>query len=156
MAISSYIRELRESIGHVPLLIPAVTALIFDDEGRILLHRSSDDGKWHTIGGSMEPGEEPADDVAREALEETGLIVMPDAITGVYTHPPASYPNGDVCLYVGIAFRCSIKGGELRIADDESLELRFFNRSELPPLSEIARKMVDHGFDYDGTTWFER
>src|SRR5687768_14668341 len=144
MPISSYLRALREKVGSVPLMMPAVCALIFDERDRVLLHRASDDGRWHTIGGAIDPGEQIADAAVREAREETGLIVEPVRLVGVYTDPPLTYANGDVVLYHSFAFECRIVGGELHIADDESLELRFFAADELPELSDLDRHRILH------------
>src|SRR5580658_8496704 len=106
MGISPYIKHLREKIGNEMLLLPAVSAIIVDEQGRVLLHRASDDGKWYTIGGAMEPGEEPAAAAAREALEETGLIVEPVRVVAVQASPLVVYPNEDQVRYVGISFLC--------------------------------------------------
>jgi hypothetical protein len=37
MPISPYIRTLRKDVGHGLLLLPGVTAVVFDDAGRVLL-----------------------------------------------------------------------------------------------------------------------
>ena len=49
-----------------------------NERGDVLLHQSADDGNWYLIGGGMDPGEQPADAVVREVLEETGLEVIPE------------------------------------------------------------------------------
>ena len=145
MPISPYLRALREKVGTAPLMVPAVCALIFDERDRVLLHRASDDGRWHTIGGSIDPGEEIADAAVREAREETGLAIEPLRLVGVYTDPPVIYANGDVVLYHSFAFECRIVGGEMHVADDESLELRFFGADELPDdLRELDRHRILH------------
>src|SRR3954471_6629623 len=120
MGISNYIKGLREKIGNDLLLLPSVTAIIVDERGWVLLQRAVNDGKWYTVGGAMEPGEEAADAVVREALEETGLVVRPERITGVQSSPVVTYPNGHKCSYVAIAFLCRVVGGTLAISDDES------------------------------------
>jgi 8-oxo-dGTP pyrophosphatase MutT (NUDIX family) len=144
MPISPYLRALREKVGHSPLMVPAVCALVFDERGRVLLHRATDDGRWHTIGGAIDPGEEIADAAVREAREETGLIIEPIRLVGIYTDPPVTYGNGDVVLYHSFAFECCIVGGMMHIADDESLELRFFAADELPELSDLDRDRILH------------
>ena len=53
MPISPYIQRLREKVGNDLLLLPAVTAIILDDDNRALLHRSADDDRWYTIGGAI-------------------------------------------------------------------------------------------------------
>src|SRR5580658_4530225 len=100
MGISPYIKHLREKIGNEMLLLPAVSALIVDEQNRVLLHRASDDGKWYTIGGAIDPGEEPADAAVREAKEETGLDVLPIRVVAVQTGGPIIYPNGHEVRYV--------------------------------------------------------
>jgi 8-oxo-dGTP pyrophosphatase MutT (NUDIX family) len=156
MAISSYLRDLRQKVGNIPLMVPAVTALVVNDQNRVLLHRACDDGKWHTVGGSIDPLEEPADAAARETLEETGLHIEPVCVVGVYADPPVTYPNGDVVLYTSIAFECRILGGQLHPADDESLELGFFAADDLPELSELDREKVLRVLDKNTRTHFRR
>src|SRR5687768_9204005 len=130
MPISPYIKKLRDKIGHDLLLLPAVTAIILDDRNRVLLHRSSDDGRWYTIGGAIDPGEEPAAACIREVREETGLLVTAQRIVAVGSSPVLTYPNGDQCQYISTAFLCNIVGGTLTLSN-ESHELRYFADREL-------------------------
>src|SRR5688500_17081347 len=132
MPVSDYIQKLREKIGHDPVLIPGVTAVVFDAGGGVLLQRSRDDNRWYLPGGAMEPGEQPADAIMREVLEETALQVEPERIVGVYAEEPVRYPNGDVVLYVSITFACRVVAGEARVADDESTEVAFFFVDGMP------------------------
>jgi 8-oxo-dGTP pyrophosphatase MutT (NUDIX family) len=158
MAISPYIKSIREKIGNDLLFIPAVSAIVINERNEVLLHRSADDGNWYTIGGAIDPGEEPADACVREALEETGLHVVPERILAVQTSPVISYPNGDKTMYVGIAFRCRPVGGDLKVADDESLEVRYFARDQLPPIPPHQRLRVELAFDQpaDQPAYFAR
>ena len=155
MAISPYIRKLRDKIGHDPVLIPAVSGIIVDKEGRVLLHRSSDDGKWYTIGGAIEPGEHPADAVVREVREETGLEVVPLRVIAVQSSPLITYPNGDQIHYVGIAFLCRVVGGTLHVADDESLELRYFAPDPFPELPSNQLQLLHYALGGRETAFFE-
>jgi 8-oxo-dGTP pyrophosphatase MutT (NUDIX family) len=154
MAISPYIRHLREKVGNELLLLPAVGAIIVDDQNRVLLHRASDDGKWYTIGGAIDPDEQPADAAVREAREETGLDVEPIRVLAVQTSPPMTYPNGHRAQYVSIAFLCRVIGGTLRVADDESLEVRFFDPDELPDLRPDQLQRVQHALSGNNTVLF--
>jgi len=81
--IPQYVLQLRETVGNDLLLVPAVSAIVFNDAGEVLLQRASSDGKWYLTGGAIDPGEQPADAAARELLEETGLIVEPYRFIGV-------------------------------------------------------------------------
>ncbi|MDB5323641.1 MAG: MutT/NUDIX family protein [Phycisphaerales bacterium] len=142
MPISNYLKSLRQKIGTDLVLIPGVTALIFNPENHVLLHRAATDGRWYTIGGAIDPGEEPADAAVREVFEETGLRVRPVRIVGVYTDPLVTYPNGDRVCYVSTCFQCEIIGGSLTPQDDESLELRYFPPSALPELPATHRHRI--------------
>lgn len=133
MAISSYIKKLRQHIGNELLILPSVTAIIFDENNRILLARHADTGRWVAPGGSIEPNEKPVDAVIREALEETGLIVEPTKILGVFGGREFEivYSNGDRVTYVMTVYDCKIAGGELKPDNSETVELRYVAAEEL-------------------------
>jgi len=154
MPISTYIRNLRRKIGTDRIMMPAVSAIIINDAGEVLLHRSADDGNWYVIGGAPDPGEDPARAAAREALEETGLIVRPERLIGVYADPLVRYPNGDEVLYTATAFLCRPIGGSLKIGDDESLEVRYFRPDALPALMPTHRLRIEHALSDDQRAYF--
>jgi 8-oxo-dGTP pyrophosphatase MutT (NUDIX family) len=135
MAISDYLRRLRERIGHDLVLLPAVCVLIWDDDGRLLLMREAQTGRWQTVGGMVDPDESPWDAAVREAEEETGLIVRLERLRAAVGGPGyrVNYPNGDVCSYVSIAFDAVVVSGELA-GDDEVAELRWFRSDEIGEL----------------------
>ena len=154
MPISKYMAELRALIGHRRVMMPAVSAIIVNDAGQVLLHRSKDDGKWYVIGGAPDPGEEMADAAVREALEETGLDVVPERLVGVYTDPVVCYANGDEVLYVASVFRCRPCGGVAKVADDESVEVRYFAPDALPPLLVTHKLRIEHALSDAGAAAF--
>ena len=157
MPVSEYIRKLREKIGHDPLLVPGVTAVVFDAGGQVLLQRSRDDGRWYLPGGAMDPGEQPADAIVREVLEETALQIEPERIVGVYAEEPVRYPNCDVVLYVSITFACGVVAGEARVADDESTEVSFFPVDGMPcELADLHRVRIEHALLNDPRAKFLR
>jgi len=114
-------------------MVPGATALIFNDANEILLGRRTDNGRWALIGGAVDPGESPAQAAIREALEETGVRAIIERVSGVYTAPVVTYPNGDIAQYVITAFRCRAEGGSPHAADEESSEVRYFPLDALPP-----------------------
>lgn len=148
--ISTYLSDLRASIGHGLLLLPSVTALIFDDRRRILLLRHSEGGVWVAPGGSVEPHERPADALVREVWEETGLDVEPVRVAGVYGGPEfeVRYRNGDRVSYFTVAFECRVLGGTARADGVETLEAGYFSREEALelPLPDWARVVLPDAF----------
>jgi 8-oxo-dGTP pyrophosphatase MutT (NUDIX family) len=125
--------------------------VIINEAGHILLQRRSDDGQWGLPGGAMEPGEEPAEAVVREVWEETALQIVPDRIVGVYGGPEfhVRYPGGDEAAFVSIAFACRPVGGEPRVNDDESLEVRYFAPDALPAMEPRHHRRIADALRYD-------
>lgn len=133
MPMSPYLRRLRARVGHELLVLPAVTGLVFDRASHVLLVKQAENGEWAAPGGAIEPDEAPHDAVVREVQEETGLVVEPIALRGVFGGPElrVRYPNGDETSYVTAIFECVLRGGALAPDGDEILEARFFASSEL-------------------------
>ncbi len=144
------ILELRTFWGNRPLIAAAVGVLIQDEAGRVLLQRRGDDGLWGEPGGALEPGEDFLTGARRELLEETGLdcpdlalIPLPD---GLQSGPELfhRYPNGHEIYIVGMRARGTLPASVLLDAqpDDsgETLELRWFDLDNLPPLSNNANR----------------
>ncbi|MDO0929007.1 NUDIX domain-containing protein [Streptomyces sp. TG1A-8] len=154
MATPDFIRALRVSAGHQLLWLPGVTAIVFDDGGRVLLGRRSDTGRWSAIGGIPDPGEQPAACAVREVFEETAVRCVPERVVLVQALAPVTYANEDVCQYMDITFRCRAVGGEARVNDDESLEVGWFAVDALPDLHEFARFRIKQALA-EAPTWFE-
>ncbi|MFJ9735345.1 NUDIX hydrolase [Streptomyces sp. NPDC101169] len=154
MATPDFIRTVRASAGQQLLWLPGVTAIVFDDEGRVLLGRRSDTRKWSVIGGIPEPGEQPAACAVREVFEETAVDCVPERVVLVQALQPVTYPNGDVCQYMDITFRCRAVGGEARVNDDESLEVGWFAVDALPDLHEFGLFRIKQAMS-ESPTWFD-
>ena len=147
MPMSEYIAALRSRVGTRFLLLPGVTAVIQDGE-RFLLARHTDSGLWSFVGGSVEPGEEPADAVVREVTEELGVAAIVVGILGAYggAYLEYEYPNGDRVGYVTIAYRCSIAPRDLSLDPDELLEAAWFTPAQvrtLPRRPWVDRILAD-------------
>jgi 8-oxo-dGTP pyrophosphatase MutT (NUDIX family) len=134
MPASPYIADLRERIGHRLLLLPSVTCVVFDDHDRVLLVEHGDTGRWVAPGGSIEPGEVPADAAVRELWEETGLEATARRILGVFGGRDfvVRYGNGDEVSYVMTVFECAVTGGRLRPDGEEVLATGYFSVEDLP------------------------
>lgn len=102
-----HIAQVRRMVGTSLLLVPSVSVCLYDGERRLLLAHHRKAGVWSTPGGAVEPGERVAEACIREAREELGIDVVPDAIVGVFGPDEIVYPNGDRTAYVTTAFACS-------------------------------------------------
>ncbi len=109
-------------------------AAIIDEDGRMLLIRRADNGRWAMPGGAMAVGETPAEAVAREAFEETGMRVEPVAFVGVHD----SRRCGTIARFhlYHFLFLCRPAGdGDEHTPSHaiEVLEQRWFAEDALPP-----------------------
>jgi ADP-ribose pyrophosphatase YjhB (NUDIX family) len=151
MPISQYVRALRGRVGSARLLLPSVSAHIFDASRRLLLVRQRDSGVWSTPGGTIEPDELPADAVVREAWEETGLLVKPVRLVAVFGGPDfvVQYSNGDEVQYVITAFDCEVTGGVLRASSDEIASADYFREADAAalPLALWLRRILHSVFN---------
>ena len=156
MGMSPYLEGMRDRIGHDLIMLAGTCAVIRDAEGRVLLQRRGDNNMWSLPGGAVDPGEAPATACAREVLEETGLIAEPVAILAVIGGEDMrfSYPNGDVVEVVCTAFECRVTGGALFADGAETLELRYFDPADLPPIFPAATRPLATGEMAGG--WFRR
>ncbi|GHD46468.1 NUDIX hydrolase [Streptomyces mirabilis] len=154
MATPDFIRTIRASAGHQLLWLPGVSAVVFDDEGRVLLGRRTDTRKWSIIGGIPDPGEQPAACAVREVFEETNVRCVVERVVLVQALAPVTYENGDTCQFMDTTFRCRAVGGEARVNDDESLDVGWFAVDALPELNEFGMFRIKQALS-DASTWFD-
>lgn len=100
-----------------------VSAVIRDTEGRVLLALRPRPAIWNLPGGSVQPGETPWDAAVRETLEEVGLDVEVERLTGVYDRSP----DGDPVL----VFACRVLAGE-PVTTPEAVRVGWFAPDDLP------------------------
>ena len=120
-----------------------IVAVIKDKQ--ILLNLRPDTKTWGIPGGSLEVGETLEETAKRELKEETNLDCENFTLLNVFSGNDFyfKYPNGDelysvIALYLADDFK-----GSLKIIDDESIDLSFFSKSELPNLESRANLIID-------------
>lgn len=62
----------------------SVSGIVIRDDGRVLVIKRDDNGHWEAPGGVLELDESFEAGVQREVLEETGIEVTVERLTGVY------------------------------------------------------------------------
>ena len=136
MSGSHYIQSIRDKIGNSLLMIPSVAAVILDADDRILLQEKPEEG-WSLPAGMIEPGESPNKAIVREVKEETGLIINPCKILGVFGGEDFHhrYPNGDLVEYTIILMKCLVVADTGHIGDSETKVLKYFDKISMPELA---------------------
>ena len=116
------------------------TAAVFDNDGRILLTKRSDNGQWCLPGGAVDPGETVAEACEREVLEETGLQVRVKRLVGIYSHSDqlVVYPDGNKVQVVALHFEVEVTGGTAGLSDEVS-DFGYFARGEMEGLEFLGR-----------------
>ena len=114
--------------GHIAYVNPrlVVTTLPITEDGRIVLLRRGIEpgrGAWAQPGGFLEVDETVHQAAIRETLEETGLLIEPGEIIGLYTRLEAAV--------VTIAFESRVVGGTAT-KTREALEVATFDPAQLP------------------------
>jgi ADP-ribose pyrophosphatase YjhB (NUDIX family) len=117
-----------------------VFAAIFDESRRILCVKHEYGRKlWHLPGGGVEPGESVHEALRRETREETGYLIEPKGLIGVYSAPS----RDDVVLF----FEATITGREAWQAGEEISQVAFFGQGELPdPMHPWQQTRVQDAF----------
>ena len=116
------------SCGQIAYVNPrlVVTTLPVTDDGRLVLIKRGIPpgvGTWAQPGGFLEIDETVAEAARRETLEETGLVVEPGELIGLYTRLEAAV--------VVVAFEARVTAGEPRTSP-ETLEVATFRPTEIP------------------------
>ena len=140
----------REFPEH-PLI--GVGAIIIE-AGRVVLVKRAHppiQGQWSIPGGVLEIGETVRQAALREAREETGLIVEPGELLGVYDRILRDPEHRVQYHYVLIDFLCRRVAGQLQAASDAA-EVRWFRREDLPSLNlaEDTLDVIEKGFGKPG------
>lgn len=144
MSNKDYLKELREKVGHMPLVIPHSVVVLFNDKDEILLEERSDDGYFDFPGGGIDLKESGEEAAKRELFEETGLIADELALFNVYTGEITKYVyfNGDVIYGVDLVYLCYKYHGELIPQCEEVKSLKFYSINNMPEKMSIRNKQI--------------
>jgi ADP-ribose pyrophosphatase YjhB (NUDIX family) len=113
--------------------------IAFNDRDEILMMQRPT-GKWWYPTGFCDVGVSPAENVAKEAREETGLIVEPERLIAVIDNKKYGSPARHI---YSMLFYCRIVGGELKPNPLEALAAGFFPLDSLPePMHGVDRKWI--------------
>jgi 8-oxo-dGTP diphosphatase len=107
----------------------SVAAAVIRDDGQVLVIQRRDNAKWEPPGGVLELEESIEEGLRREVLEETGIEVVPERLTGVYKN----LTRGIVAL----VFRCR-PGEGTPSTTREAAAVRWLTPDQLDELMDPA------------------
>jgi ADP-ribose pyrophosphatase YjhB (NUDIX family) len=139
--------------------VVGIGGVIIDGGRTLLIRRGSEPlrGEWSIPGGTLELGETLEEGVARELLEETGLVVRVGELIEVFDRIYAE--DGKIAAqvqtkprfhYVIVDYLCERIGGEARAGSDVT-EVAFAAEEELANfhLTETATRILKKAFAMD-------
>jgi 8-oxo-dGTP pyrophosphatase MutT (NUDIX family) len=88
----------------------SVAAVVTDDDGQVLVIQRRDNNTWQIPGGVLERDESIPAGIRREVEEETGLVVEPDRLTGIYKNMRLGV--------VALVFRARVIGGQAQPTEE--------------------------------------
>ncbi len=125
------LEPLRAGVFSRPTPLAVGDGAVIDPAGRILLIQRADDQKWAMPGGALEVGETPAAGVAREVLEETGVVCETTELVGVFDSRICGSASGHH-LYA-FTFLCRPLEGRVKPSHcNETVGMGWFTQDALP------------------------
>lgn len=145
----------------VPKHIVAVSALVRDADGKVLMVRTHNRADtWELPGGQVEEGEPLDEAVRREVLEETGIHIAPRRITGVYYNATKAIL---AVMFLGDYLKGSVMAQPEEIQEVQFAELTEDNIATYITRPHMRARTLDalrsqHGVPYEawGTDPYER
>lgn len=130
----SYIKFLRQYVGHEPILTAGVGLFVFNENKQVLMQLRTDYNQWGFPGSAMELGESFEETVKRELKEETNLDIIESKMIKVLSGKDTyrEYPNGDKLYDITAIFVITNYNGTLKVNDNESKKLEWFSIDDLP------------------------
>ena len=107
----------------------SVAAAILDGADHLLAIRRRDNNQWEPPGGILELDEEIHAGLIREVKEETGLLIAPTGLSGVYKNMKRGI--------VALVFRCRVVSGKPS-PSEEAAETKFLTPAEVRELMDPA------------------
>lgn len=117
-----------------PKFRAAVAALVFDEQGRVLLFRHTyRKFEWGIPAGSLEFHEQPADAILREFFEETGMKIEVEKLLIVVSAKEDHH--------LTMVYLCKITDGEFKPSHEIS-EMKYFDVNDLPKMLFAEKDLI--------------
>lgn len=132
--MNEYLKNLRNLVGHMPILVCGASVIVENENGEILLQLRKDNNCWGYAGGLVDINEVVEEAAKRELFEETNIVANSLELFGVFSGSELYhvYPHGDEISVVDIVYLCKDYSGEPKGDLLESLDAKFFAVDKLP------------------------
>lgn len=145
----------RPYLADVGIVTPKVGCNVaaFTGDGRLVLIKRSDNGRWALPSGWAEVGTTPVENALRELREETGLEAEVSRLVGVWD---SRWPgSAGAYHFFTICFLARVTGGTLT-PSHETPEVILADPAALPsPMTDRQRAMIARALRPDGQAFFE-
>lgn len=132
MAMEDLKIRMTDGIGYKTPKVD-IRAVVFNDQGHLLMVREKIDGCWSVPGGWADIGYTPSEVAVKETREEAGVEVKPERILAILDKKRHEHP-ADIYYVYKIFIECRITGSTDK-KTDETDEVGYFPEDQLPPLS---------------------
>jgi ADP-ribose pyrophosphatase YjhB (NUDIX family) len=129
-------------VGDKMVMLNATAVVIVNQDNQVLLQKRSDNLLWGLPGGLLEIDESITEGAIREVKEETNLDIEIERFIGVFINPMMVWRLEDKAKVFAYGFLGRVIGGDLKINDDESLELKYFDYNNLPEIHSLDNKEI--------------
>ena len=133
--------------GNPSLIHRVVHVLVFNSRGELLLQKRSMNkdvapGRWDTsVGGHLNPGEDPLSGALREMKEELGIVVEEPKFLYTYIHTN-SYETELVYTY-----SCLCEGSLICFNPVEIDEIKFWSAEEIN--EHMGKRILSDNFEQE-------
>ena len=145
--VDDYVAEWMRNVGSgvAGYVTPksAVGAIVYDEEGRILLVQRADSGIWLYPTGWADVGYSASEVAVKEVFEETGIVCAAEGVVAVLDGMRMGMTR--IPLYSTV-FLCRAVGGSLVPHPLETRDVGWFHEGELPPMTVGVGQWGAHAF----------
>ena len=141
--VDEWMRSVGEGVAGYVTPKSAIGAVVYDEQGRILLVQRADSGVWLYPTGWADVGYSPAEVAVKEVREETGIECEPEGVVAVLDGMRMGITR--IPLYSTV-FLCRATGGELQAHPLETRDVGWFAQDELPDWTIGAEQWGPHAF----------
>lgn len=131
--LEKIVRVFASEDGYQTPKVDIRTVIVREGPEILLVREKLDNGRWTLPGGWADVGYTPYEVAAKEAYEETGLIVQPSRLLAFFDKRKHSHPPQPWYIYKAF-IQCEVVGGSLMQDTQETMGARWFRRDELPSI----------------------